>query len=102
MKNVVFIKDYYSNIMIEVLRFIYCSEVENLDVIAADLISAAEKYELDGLKEICIESLIKTLSVENVLKYLTIADRLGASKKLFNLCLNVITRFVKRSKFSIS
>lgn len=76
--------------MKEVLRFIYCNEVENLDEIASDLIYAAEKYDLDGLKKICIDSMIKTLSVENVIQALVIAECVSESRKLFEKCLDLI------------
>lgn len=38
----------------ELLRFIYCNEVEGLNEISRKLIFAAEKYELKSLKTLCM------------------------------------------------
>lgn len=75
--------------MKEVLRFIYCNEVENLDEIAQDLIFGAEKYDLEDLKEICVDSMIKTLTVKNVIQSVVIADSVSGGKKLFRKCLEL-------------
>lgn len=90
------VKNFNSKIMTEVLRFIYCGNVKNLDGVARDLIHAAELYQMKELKKICIESIESTLSAENVLKTLVIANRFSETGKLFNKCLDVIMRQVIR------
>lgn len=45
------VPEYDSRVLEEVLRFIYCNEIEEFEEIAADLLSAAEKYRIEGLKE---------------------------------------------------
>lgn len=86
------VPDFDSIVMKEVLRFIYCNEVRDLNKIDYDLIFAAEKYQLDELKEICIDSMIAQLSSENVLKFAVIADHISKASKLFNSCVDWINR----------
>jgi hypothetical protein len=40
-----------------------------------ELLNVAEKYELEGLKQKCIESLSVHLNVKNIFKCLILADR---------------------------
>lgn len=76
-----------------VLRFIYCGEVENLDAIALELVFVALKYQLVELKELCVESLAKTLSCENAVETLSTAEGLTDSKKLKEKCFDFIARY---------
>jgi hypothetical protein len=89
-KGIANVPDFDSKLMKEVLRFIYCNEVEDLNEIAHDLVFAAEKYQLDGLKDMFIDSMISTLTTENVLKILLISERVSESKKLFFKCSDLI------------
>jgi speckle-type POZ protein len=86
------VPDFDSKVMKEVLRFIYCTQVENLDHISRDLIYAAEKFHIEELKEICMSNIIETLSTENVVDSLMISERLSNTKKIFVKCLDVIDR----------
>jgi hypothetical protein len=90
--NAIHVEDFDSKTMRELLRFIYCEEVQDLKTIAKDLIYAAEKYEVDGLKEICIEELIKNVSDENVIETLIIADQISGTEKLIETCIPIVTR----------
>lgn len=81
-----------SVIMMEVLRYIYSNEVKNLRSLACELVFAAEKYHLDGLKELCLANIIKTLTTENTLQALLAADRLTKSEKLKQKCFEMIAR----------
>jgi speckle-type POZ protein len=86
------VPDFDSKTMKEFLRYIYSNEVQDLESIARDLVFAAEKYEIDGLKKICMESLHASISTENVVQTLKIADRVSESENLFNKCLDVIVK----------
>lgn len=86
------VPDFDSKVMRELLRFIYCCEVERVDEMAHNLVYAAEKYQIDELKEVCIESLICSLSIENALKSFVIADYINA-EELTRECLDIIIRF---------
>lgn len=83
-----------SMVVKELLRFIYYKEVEGLDKIAHDLLLAAEYYQVEELKKLCEATIISSLTVENVLTSLILADRLSATGNLFNECLDVIIRQV--------
>jgi len=74
----------------ELLHFIYCNRVENLPKVAEELIQAAEQYQLDKLKKLCFESLIESLSVENVIARFQISDQISDASLLFDKCMNMI------------
>jgi speckle-type POZ protein len=90
--NNVEIKDFDSKTTRELLRFIYCEEVQGLKTIAKDLINAAEKYKVDGLKEFCIEGLSKNVSEENVIDFLIIADQISETSQLVSACSPIVAR----------
>jgi speckle-type POZ protein len=79
--------DFDSTVMKEVLRFIYSNQVEGLEKISNRLIFAAEKFQLEGLKEMCIDNIVANLSPKNVLRCLRLADRVSNSKKLVAGCI---------------
>jgi speckle-type POZ protein len=85
------VPDFDSKIMREVLRFIYCGFVFDIDEMSQDLVFAAEKYELEGLKKLCIDNMISMLSSANVLQFITIADRVSNGKRLLEECMEVVT-----------
>jgi speckle-type POZ protein len=86
------VKDFDSVLLMEVLRFIYCNEVNDLDKNAHELIYAAEKYDLDGLKKMCLDEIVESLDEENVLEALLIAHEIESSQSLYIGCLKVIIR----------
>ncbi|CAG5101219.1 Similar to spop-b: Speckle-type POZ protein B (Xenopus laevis) [Cotesia congregata] len=59
--------------------------MENLDLIAADLLKAADKYQLQSLKKMCEESLCKNLKPDNLISMMNFAERHNAEIKMFNL-----------------
>ncbi|KAG5671344.1 hypothetical protein PVAND_001547 [Polypedilum vanderplanki] len=85
------IKDVDGDTFLELLKFIYTREVENLKNVASSLIYAAEKYEINELKKLCTESLIENLSVDNALETLILADRFNEKTLLFE-CLQFIIK----------
>jgi hypothetical protein len=46
-ENRIIIKNFSFRIVLEMLRFIYVEKVENLEVVAADLLIAADKVTLE-------------------------------------------------------
>lgn len=86
------ILDFDSTVMKEVLRFIYCTDIENLEKISRRLIFAAEKFQLEGLKKICIENIVANLSSKNVIRCLRLADRITKADRLFDECLETAIR----------
>lgn len=84
------IRDFDSRVMKEVLRFIYYAEVQNMDKIARDLVFAAEKYQLDMLKEMCLENIRKNLKVRNLTCAFLISDRVSNASKLYVDCVDML------------
>ena len=68
------IEDAEPNVVEEMLRFIYTGKVKDLNLIACELFKISDQYLLDGLKLICEDTLCKSLSVENVLEMISLAD----------------------------
>lgn len=61
----------------------------NIETMAADLIIAADKYQLERLKIMCEEALTYQLSVDNVAETLMLAD-LHSAKQLKHHCIEFI------------
>lgn len=61
----------------EFLRYIYSDQIDNLDNFAPQLLSLAERFSLQGLKELCERNLIETITPENIASRLLIADEFG-------------------------
>ncbi|KAK9300766.1 hypothetical protein QLX08_006632 [Tetragonisca angustula] len=61
----------------ELLRYIYSDHVDNLDNFAPQLLPLAERFCLQGLKELCERNLIETITPETIASRLLIADEFG-------------------------
>uniref|UniRef100_H2Z147 BTB domain-containing protein n=1 Tax=Ciona savignyi TaxID=51511 RepID=H2Z147_CIOSA len=72
--NRVEISDIPHPVFKEMLSFLYTGQASKLDVMASQLLAAADKYALERLKVMCEESLCSNLSVENVAETLILAD----------------------------
>uniref|UniRef100_F6UG35 BTB domain-containing protein n=1 Tax=Ciona intestinalis TaxID=7719 RepID=F6UG35_CIOIN len=72
--NRVEISDIPHQVFKEMLNFLYTGKASKLDVMASQLLAAADKYALERLKVMCEESLCSNLSVENVAEILILAD----------------------------
>ncbi|XP_051173137.1 TD and POZ domain-containing protein 4-like [Leptopilina boulardi] len=68
------------NVFKEMLRFIYTGRVENLENIAFDLCKLAYKYNLSDLILICEQYLQNSLSINNVIYILELANYQRAEK----------------------
>ncbi|XP_058790400.1 speckle-type POZ protein-like [Phymastichus coffea] len=78
--NFALIEDVEVEVMHKLLHFIYVGQVDNLEELADTVLMAADKYELDGLKQQCEEQLVKQLHIDNVYECLRLADDYGAHK----------------------
>ncbi|XP_057324129.1 speckle-type POZ protein-like [Microplitis mediator] len=76
------IPDISPEIFEKVLKYIYTDQVTDLDVVAADLLEAADKYQLLSLKKMCEHSLCSTLNCQNAVKRIILADRHHAGQLL--------------------
>lgn len=85
------ISDFDSKTLKELLRFIYCNQVEGLNEIAIDLFFAAEKYNLELLKQLCVKSMIMTLTVNSIAGALAMT-KVDGTEELYECCLSLIIR----------
>jgi speckle-type POZ protein len=83
------LSDIDSLTMREFINFLYSGKVNSLDEVAYSLLNAAEKYQVIGLKYVCITHLRKILSAESVFETLQIAYLLGITL-LYEECIGFI------------
>uniref|UniRef100_A0A915JFA4 Uncharacterized protein n=1 Tax=Romanomermis culicivorax TaxID=13658 RepID=A0A915JFA4_ROMCU len=70
--------DIDSDILSEVLMYIYSGKSPNLKDMAADLLPVADRFALTGLKDMAEQILKVALSIDNVCRILLLADMHGA------------------------
>lgn len=87
--NQLTITDIDGKVVLEMLRFMYNGNVENIDSVAKELLYAAEKYELYKLKRKCVDSLSLNLNMKNVFQTMSLADRYGSDILLRN-CIGLV------------
>lgn len=63
-----------SDVLNEVLTFIYSDKAPKVDEMPEKLLAAADYYQLSRLKSLCEEALHKKLTVENAIETLQLAD----------------------------
>ncbi|XP_065219682.1 speckle-type POZ protein-like [Planococcus citri] len=73
----------------EILRYIYAGKSEKLETMVAQLLEAADMFDLDELKLVCEQELMKSLSTETAVDVLILADRYDA-KNLKTRAINYI------------
>ncbi|XP_065203808.1 uncharacterized protein LOC135833912 [Planococcus citri] len=66
--------DCNGEILEQMLQYIYTGKPEKLNLLAKDVLLAADKFNLPGLKAMCEETLLSTLSVDNAVGMLLFAD----------------------------
>lgn len=88
--NSVDIPDVDSQTMKELLRFIYCYKVQELNEVVSDLLIAADKYQIAELKTICVDHITENLSQDNVVDVLVMTDPMSDVDKMFACCINVV------------
>ena len=81
--NEVTITDFDPDVIDKMLQFIYAGTFEKRYItenIAYDLLGAANKYQLELLKNKCEDKLCESLDIGNSMKYLVLSDLQGAEK----------------------
>ena len=81
--------DIDSDVLKELLTYIYTGECTKIEELAESLIYHAEKYELDHLKALCEEQLSYDLQVDNAARILILADACKAEQLKRNALLYV-------------
>jgi speckle-type POZ protein len=93
--NQCIIDDIESHVFEELLTFIYIANAPKAQSMAHKLITAAQKYEILDLKDICEDFIFKDLTNENAIQSLITADKYNATKLL-----NKIIEFIAINFFS--
>lgn len=83
----VYFPQFEAKTLLEVLRFIYCNKIENLELpgLTLALLYAANELKLESLKQICRDLILSRLTPTNVLEALAAFDSLGMDKE-FRKC----------------
>lgn len=78
--NSVKIEDVKYEVLDTMFRYIYTGKVDNFEKIIGDVLIAAEKYNITGLKQLCEETMSDNLSKDNSIEYLHLATMNNAGK----------------------
>lgn len=70
----VVIDDMTPNVLKELLRFLYCGQVQNMKDMCLDLFKVAEKYDIQMLKNQCELALIQNIDYQNAMSMYMIGD----------------------------
>lgn len=88
------LSEFENKVIMEVLRYMYTGKIENLHLLGSDILAAAVRYDLQGLKLVCEEHFIHGLHVNNAWQLLVTADR----HKAFKLRLRAINFITEHAK----
>lgn len=72
-EGTIFIEDIQFCVLQELFRYMYTGKVHKMTRLVCELLVAAEKYDIKGLKLLCEETMAKDLDSNNVLEYLNLA-----------------------------
>ena len=92
------ISDFSKDVVHEMLRFIYTGDAPNVKSNPQDMLSIADKYELDGLKALCIDALNKSLTTDNAVDTLLLAD-LHCADQLRATCMDFIITHLSKVNY---
>lgn len=95
------LEDITGEVLLEVLRFLYCGKVNNLDKLLLKILTAAVKYQIEGLKVLCEETMIDKLDKTNALEYLIAAKKGYCSNvaKIISYIVEIAKDLVKTEEF---
>ena len=79
-ENLIRIEDFRPEVIEELMTFIYSGKVKNLSKVAKELLSAADKYELPQLSQLCEQYLMSELSVVSAPEILVLSHMHKAVK----------------------
>ncbi|XP_008214149.1 speckle-type POZ protein B-like [Nasonia vitripennis] len=78
-ENLVRINDMQYNVFFEMLRFVYAGKISlynyGVKSTSEELLFAADKYSIDGLKEKCVKLICDDLCIDNAVDILMLANR---------------------------
>ncbi|XP_057340094.1 speckle-type POZ protein B-like [Microplitis mediator] len=79
-EKTVTIKDMKSEVFKKTLEFIYTDKVDDLDSFAEQLLEAADRFHIPTLKEVCVESLCESVTINNACRLLVVAHLHNATE----------------------
>ena len=88
--NSVTLSDITPEVFKELLTYIYTGQAPNIQVLAGDLLNAAEKYQLDHLKVMCERQMSYGLQVDNAAETLVLAHTYRANQLKKNALMYII------------
>lgn len=68
------------DVLRELLRFIYVGKVNGIENFAGELLVQAVQYQLEGLQDMCEETLIENLRVDNFIEMIVLSHKYGSDK----------------------
>ena len=86
-----YIQDFTPSVVEEMLRYIYTGNAPNIVETADQLLIAAEKYQLDDLKNLCEQELSNNIKIENAIDRFIQGDMYQA-QGLKEACLSFLVR----------
>ena len=91
------IEDCNPRTVAQMLKFMYTGDIslDDMEDLTTDLLRVADKYQLDGLKEMCEEKICSNLSIENSIESLVLGDSHNESK-LKKMALDLIAMNMKK------
>lgn len=93
-ERVVEIKDIKPSVLEQLLRYFYTGDINFKQVNVDELLTAADKYVIDSLKEECAQNLAQSINLENAVHYLVLAH-LHSSPNLMTKVINFMTSNAK-------
>lgn len=91
-------------VMKELLRFMYVGRVNDIDKQATELLKAADKYSVAGLKAMCETVLYKSLTIDNALEYLNLAamcDAIMMKSRVIEFIASNLKDIVEKPEFEL-
>lgn len=90
-ENIVEITDIDIDVLNEVLRYMYAGKINMLENNKKDIYRAADKYQLEGLKTICEDAIISSITVNNIADIFS-AVEYRSSEKIMQGALSFFSR----------
>lgn len=92
--RIIEVSDIKPEVFQQLLQYLYTGTAKELAKMAEDLLAAADKYQVDLLKEECAALLAKKLRLDNVIRVLVLAH-LHSCPDLYQSSLNFIAKNAK-------
>jgi len=93
------IKNMKTDVLEDLLQYIYTGDAPNVSKHAKELFAAAEQYQLENLRELCEASLCSNISKDDCIELLILAD-LHQASALKNAALKFLSKYMKELKTS--